>query len=158
MAQDGGYDTLAANAFVYGEKLVRGTPVLWPVLAFSASKASRDLKIRVAHFYSVDGDNGQDLEAVGWRFEPPEDETGAHSYYHAQPISAFDTGGRWRLPTASVLNESCPAFPLLAESPVSLLAALLVSLYGRVHVGAMLRDVQLREYVRPIVRKLEPWL
>jgi hypothetical protein len=159
MGQDSGYDTLTSNAFIYAERLRRGTPVLWPVLSFTAGRASRDLKVRAAFFYTVADERGREtVQAVGWRFEPPEDLEGSHSYYHAQPISSFDSGGRWHLPTAGVLNEVCPAFPLLAHGPVSLLTAVLVSFYGKTHVGRMLADSQLRECVRPIVAKLEPWL
>jgi hypothetical protein len=159
MRPDEGYDTLNSGAFVYGEKTPRGSPALWPVLAVKAGRASRNLKIRVALFYASQNESGDEtLQALGWRFEPPEDVDGAHSYYHAQPISSFDSSGRWRLPTSGAVNHAYPAFPLRATDSLTLLTALLVSLYGRTNVGAMLNDSQLRQHIRPVVKNLEPWL
>lgn len=159
MGGEDGYDTLEASAFIYAEQVPRGHPVLWPVMAFNAGRVSRNLKVRVALFYSAfDGSGKESPGAVGWRFEPPEDDTGSHSYYHAQPISSFDRSGRWRLPIEATINEVYPAFPLRAQSSVGLLAGMLVSLYGRVRARELLSDPGLRRDLRPVLTSLDPWL
>lgn len=154
-----GYDTCAERAFVYANEIRRGTPVLWPVLAFSAERSSRRLKVRAAFFYEAINDSDEpDSFALGWRLEPPEDEDGSHSYYHAQPISAWDTSGTRNLPIIGSLNESYPAFPILAADSVSLLAAALVAMYGRVETRNILSDPQIRESLQPVRKKVERWL
>src|SRR5215468_10176199 len=46
-----GYDTYTSRAYVYAERVPRGVPVLWPVLAFAADRASQRLKVRLVLFY-----------------------------------------------------------------------------------------------------------
>lgn len=154
-----GYDTCESRAFVYADVIRRGNPVLWPVLAFSAERASHRLKIRAALFYEASGSSSEmGISAVGWRLEPPEDSDGAHSYYHAQPISEWDNSGKQKLPVVDNINEVYPAFPIAAADSISLLAALLVSLYGRVETRNILGDSQLQRYIRPMYRRLGQWL
>jgi hypothetical protein len=130
------------------------------VLAFSAQRASQRLKIRAALFYQeIDHSGESKTFAVGWRLEPPEDTDGEHSYYHAQPISAWDASGTRRLPIAgNSLNESYPAFPIDAADSISLLVAMFVTMYGRIGTRNMLGDSQIRDAVRPVYRKIERWL
>jgi hypothetical protein len=156
---DGGYDTCVSRAFVYAETIPRGQPALWPVLAFSAQRASRQLKVRAALFFegTDDSDAGRPL-ATGWRFEPPEGAVGAHAYYHAQPITAWDTSGNRKLPVKSQCNEVFPAFPLKAEDSISLLTGVLVSLYGKTSTQAILAEPQLRRVINPVRSKIEAWL
>jgi len=160
-----GYDTASSRAFVYAEVVPRGTPVLWPVLAFAADRASRNLKIRAALFHeSPDDSIRSGPVAVGWRFEPPEGPEspegpeGAHSYCHAQPISSWDKSEKNRLPIYGIINQSQPAFPLIAGGPVSLLAGVLVSLYGKTRAADFLSDSQIRRFVVPVLAKVSPWL
>jgi hypothetical protein len=160
-----GYDTASSRAFVYAEVVPRGSPVLWPVLAFAADKASRNLKIRAALFHeSPDTAARAGPVAVGWRFEPPEGSgatgcpEGSHSYYHAQPISSWDKSERNRLPVYGVINQSQPAFPLIAEGSVSLLVGVLVSLYGKTRAVDLLSDTQIRRFIAPVLAKVSPWL
>jgi hypothetical protein len=159
LTMEPGYDTYRARAFVYLERVPRGLPVLWPVLAFEADRASQQLKVRVALFYeeedTVSGES--QLRAIGWRFEPPEDADGAHSYYHAQPIIAWERDSDY-LPRYGSVNDNYPAFPLLAQDSISLLVAVLVALYGRVLTREMLGDSQIGDSIRPIRRRLDPWL
>lgn len=159
-----GYDTCESRAFVYAEAVPRGTPKLWPVLAFAADRASRRLKVRAALFFESEETRGRRTRtirrprAVGWRFEPPEDSSGSHSYYHAQPISAWDNSGDRPLPIYGVLNEVYPAFPLIAADSISLLAGMLVSLYGRTRARNMLSDSQITDIINPVRPKIEEWL
>jgi hypothetical protein len=154
-----GYDTCASMAFVYANAVPRGHPVLWPVLAFSADRASQRLKIRSALFYEAIGCSGEtETFAVGWRLEPPEDVDGTHSYYHAQPISEWDNSGTRKLPVATEVNEVQPAFPIAAADSISMLAAMLVSLYGRIEARNILSDSQIRGAVRLVYKRIEQWL
>ena len=155
-----GYDTCGSHAFVYAEVLPRGTPKLWPVLAFAADRASQRLKVRAALFFEAEEEStGRGRpRAVGWRFEPPEDVKGSHSYYHAQPISAWDNSGDLKLPIYGLLNEVYPAFPLIAADSISLLAGMLVSLYGRTVARKLLSDSEIADTINPIRPKIETWL
>lgn len=155
---DSAYDTFESRAFVYAKRVPRGRPVLWPVLAFAADRASQRLKVRVALFFEDGSETGRAAPlAVGWRFEPPEDETGEHSYYHAQPISSWDVARSGPLPICGNLNDIYPTIPLAAKDSLSLLCAVLASLYGRLGVRDILSDSQVRRSVRPVQQKLESW-
>jgi hypothetical protein len=156
---EAGFDTLASRRFVYGPALSRGSPRLWPVMAFSAEEGCRDLRARVGLFFGDASPPVEDerVSAVAWRFEPPEDSSGSHSYYHAQPISAWTTGFS-NLPVALPLNESYPAFPLLADDPLGLLAAVLISLYGRTYVARLLANSDMLQFISPVKAKLWRWI
>ena len=160
IGMEDGYDTCESRAFVYAEVIPRGTPRLWPVLAFAADRASRRLKVRAALFFEAEEETAgrRRPRAVGWRFEPPEDSIGAHSYYHAQPISAWDNSGDRTLPIYGILNEVYPAFPLRAADSISLLAGMLVSLYGRIGARDLLGDSQIADSINPVRSKIESWL
>ena len=156
---DDSYNTFKSRAFVYAKRVPRGNPVLWPVLAFAADGASRRLKISAALFFEGETDAGRiQPAAVGWRFEPPEDETGEHSYYHVQPISSWDVAGTRTLPIQGKLNDNYPAIPVAARDSLSLLAAVLVSLYGRVDVKQIFNDARVKGDISPVRDKLDPWL
>jgi hypothetical protein len=154
---DDGFDTYSSHAFVYGPIVDQGTPKLWPVLTFSGDRGCDNLRVRVALFFDqlgadpASGDEGAQLaRGVAWRFEPPEGATGAHCYYHAQPISSWDKTGSGRLPVHLPVNESQPGFPLMAEDSVSLLAAVLVSIYGHAYTAdEIFGDLHFRRDVRP---------
>ena len=81
-------------------------------------------------------------ESVGYRFETPEGPSGIHSYYHAQPIVGWASGD------ASIsshnVNQSQPAFPVDADSPVTLLMAAVLSCYGLDEVAKLTRDASLQ--------------
>lgn len=153
MGSSNGFDTKKVRAFVYAPRIERNTPALWPVMAFSAGNGFDNFRIRVALFFQASSHDDMELSAwsegdgpwaVAWRFEPPEGVAGAHCYYHAQPISAWDIDSG-RLPVALPLNESHPAFPLIAADCVGLLAAMLVSLYGHEWTKRFLGDRSLRQ-------------
>jgi hypothetical protein len=149
------FDTYTSNAFVYGPVVDRGVPKLWPVMTFSGDRGCDNLRVRVALFFdglssNSGGDQRQSVQAVGWRFEPPEGASGAHCYYHAQPISSWNKTSSGRLPVHLPLNESHPAFPLKADDPVSLLAAVLVSVYGHAYThDEIFGSLSFRRDIRP---------
>ena len=150
------YDTYGASAFVYADKVPRGVPVLWPVLAFEADRASQRLKIRAALFHEDVEFGGARPRAVAWRFEPPEGPDSAHSYFHAQPILAWERDSD-NLPVWAV-NDNYPAFPLMAGDSIGLLTAVLVSLYGRRNTRELLGDSQIQDSITPIRKRLVQWL
>ena len=161
LRRDEGFDTSESRAYVYAPTVDRGTPRLWPVMAFSGGPASVGLRIRVALFFELSDPVGasaaegpQTPRAVGWRFEPPEGAVGAHCYYHAQPISSWNNRDSGRLPVAVPLNESHPGFPLMAEDSVGLLAAVLVSLYGHEWASVFLADRDIRRDIVPVAASL----
>jgi hypothetical protein len=168
MSSGDGFDTYRANAFVYGPVVERGTPKLWPVMAFAGDRGCDNLRVRVALFFDrLDFDSESDdgrrssARAVAWRFEPPEGDKGAHCYYHAQPISSWDKTSSGRLPVHLPLNESQPGFPLKAEDPVSLLVAVLVSVYGHSYTnGTLFSNLNFLRDIRPAresLRYLKLW-
>ncbi len=70
-------------------------------------------------------------QAVGFRFEAPTALTGAHCYWHAQPMRSYDRAGSPTLPSRTMWQPvSIPAFPLDAKGPIGLVMCLLISLYG----------------------------
>jgi len=156
----GGFNTYSARAFVYGPLIDRNTPALWPVMAFSAGYRFTNFRIRLALFFDPSPEEEEKHKAVAWRYEPPEGDTGAHCYYHSQPISSWDNNESGRLPVARPLNESHPAFPLMADDAPGLLVAMMVSLYGhestKKFLGAstLRRDVLL---VKSSLSKLRLW-
>ena len=140
-----GFNTTRTNSFVYAPQIKRGTPMLWPVMAFSAGQGFADLRIRVALFHNQSPKAaGSDDTAVAYRFEPPEGDKGTHCYYHVQPISRWDNDESAQLPVAQPLNESHPAFPLRARDSVGLLGEVLVSLYGHEFTQRFLGHASLR--------------
>jgi len=152
-----GFNTYDSNAFVYGPIIDSGTPRLWPVMTFSGDKGSDNLRVRVALFFdesgggtSSDDGRGRRVQAVAWRFEPPEGDRGAHCFYHAQPIWSWNKTSAGRLPVAVPVNVSQPGFPLMAEDPVGLLAAALVSLYGHAYTNdTIFGDLNFRRDIHP---------
>lgn len=70
--------------------------------------------------------------AVGFRFEMSEGPNSIHCYPHAQLITAWGLGGKdWmNLPTPNWLPISYPALPLDVRTPLGLVIAMFVSLYG----------------------------
>jgi hypothetical protein len=154
-----GFNTTDTNSFVYAPQIRRGTPTLWPIMAFSAGKGFADLRIRVALFHHQSsraaGSDDARPAAVAYRFEPPEGDRGAHCYYHVQPISRWDNDESAQLPVAQPLNESHPAFPLRARDSVGLLGEVLVSLYGHEFTQKFLGHASLRNDIARVKGSFE---
>lgn len=154
-----GFNTTKTNSFVYAPQIRRGTPTLWPVMAFSAGQGFADLRIRVALFHhqssNATGPGDARPAAVAYRFEPPEGDTGAHCYYHVQPISRWDNDESTQLPVAWPLNESHPAFPLRARDSIGLLGEVLVSLYGHEFTRKFLGHASLRNDIARVKDSFE---
>jgi hypothetical protein len=133
-------DTISSGKWLYLEPVVAEDDAL-PVMAVHCaieSGGSVRLRLRLGLFRStiVSSATGEattsKTEAVGYRFESPEDAVGPHSYYHVQRISAYDIDGTYGLPGAgNIWNPAGqPAFPLDTDNAVGLVLCLLVTLYG----------------------------
>lgn len=108
-------------------------PVLSVKCNLSASVAL--LKLRLMLFCSDDGCDG--LCGIGFRLETPQGgESDPHNFYHAQLIRTLEPPSRDEeepdVECPVWVPETQPSFPLVAQSPVSLLLCLLMTLYGAV--------------------------
>lgn len=96
------------------------------------------LRLRVAIYYK----NGDvdDLKAVGYRFETPEN-AARHAFHHAQPIAKFAGNADSFLPgLPEHALDDAPSLPLFAKDPIGLFACMLVSLYGLDVGGLMAKE------------------
>ncbi|MCG3207159.1 MAG: hypothetical protein FOGNACKC_00759 [Anaerolineae bacterium] len=83
------------------------------------------------------GEAGQKPYGLAFRFESPENEhyekqtkdEGLHDFYHAQLITGFSYGPDLEIPPW--VPDSQPSFPLLADDPLTLVFAMLMTLYGK---------------------------
>lgn len=123
------------HRYIFLEPVLKPDRML-PVMAlnYDFGKKVPELKLRLTLFHLHKGQ----LHAFGLRFETPESNDN-HKYYHAQlikPPSGFTSSGgsqRW-------LPETQPCLVLHAEDEISLLACLLVSLYGLEYAKRLLRE------------------
>jgi hypothetical protein len=76
--------------------------------------------------------------AIGLRFEMPEGADGLHSYFHTQLCRHFRGETALFPGCPEWLPDQHPAIPVDADGPLSLLIALLKSLYG----NTLLRDLR----------------
>ena len=83
-------------------------------------------------------DQEKKLQGIGFRFESPEIEQydndtqaneGMHDFYHAQLITGFCYGPLVEIPNWLPVTQ--PSFPLPADDPITLVLALLLTLYGK---------------------------
>ena len=117
-----------------------------PVLSIKYDFAADPVEFRIrAGLFALGRDS------VGYRFETPEDSVGIHSYYHAQPIVGWASGGRDI--SSHDVNTSQPAFPIDADSPVTLLLAAVLACYGLDKVAKLVQDTslqRLKSYLRNV--------
>lgn len=84
------------------------------------------------------------FRGAGFRFESPEGadhEASEHGYYHAQRCETYTRDG----PSAHVespISARLPAFPLYAGTPIELLIATLVSVFGRNQAEAVIESLK----------------
>lgn len=126
-----------------------------PVLSFGYDfrRSHPEFRLRLALFLLEEEEGKSELRAIGYRFESPEGE-GIHHYYHAQIINAFEKGSeQWRIPCPRWLPTKQPAFALDACSPVTLIASMLISIYGLSFV-AELQQARFGRQFEPHLAKL----
>jgi hypothetical protein len=102
-----------------------------PILTVKADFASAapELRVRVALF--MRSEESEPPRAMGYRFETPESDTGAHAFYHVQHITSFrKDGDQWPFPSVSWTPTKQPSVPLMAQNPVELLLCVFCSMYG----------------------------
>jgi hypothetical protein len=137
----------AADHYLFGP--VSSVGGIWlPVIsvAWDFEHDPAVLRFRVALFVEHEGK----LAASGQRYETPEGIDGMHNYCHVQPIAAFGKGGSL-LPGPAPVNESQPAIPLDARSPVSVILAALIALYGIDFIRTALRGAQsAQQYIQDV--------
>ncbi len=115
--------------FVYFEaSSIGGWFIPVATVAFDFGDEPCTLRLRIGLF-------GAKGERAGYRFETPEGKTGAHSYYHAQPIRGWTSDDTDI--TSEGINCRQPAFPIDANSPVTLVLASVLACYG----AGYLRDL-----------------
>lgn len=134
---DNVYGTFPNKDFLYLNPVTNNiimVPILWIECDFSRLTP----KIRILlGLFTLDNDVDEEkrFKGLGYRFETPEGQSsngsGIHNYYHVQIIRSLR--GTYFPPQkySEWLPESQPAFPLDCQSPIQLLLALLVALYGR---------------------------
>lgn len=126
------FNCLSHGKFVILEPVSLGGWMI-PVLSFGYDfrRSHPEFRIRLALFLFEKSEGKTELRAIGYRFESPEGE-GNHHFYHAQLIRAFEKNNeQLRLPGPAWLPTKQPAFALDANSPGTLIACLLISIYGR---------------------------
>lgn len=115
-------------------KPIPADQILVPLLTMSTNfdLTPHTVKIKLGVFLK----HKNQLHAFGYRFESPEPKID-HHYYHLQPIRGFDTSIPFLTKHVNELMwfpERCPTIPLDASNSVSLLLALLISLYGKSYI------------------------
>lgn len=126
----------ASNRFIFLPACDRGGWFI-PVLSINYNFAADPAELRIrAGLFAVERDH------VGYRFETPEGPSGIHCYYHAQPIVGWVSGDTSI--SRHDVNQSQPAFPIDADSPVTLLMAAVLSCYGLDKVAELTRDASLQ--------------
>ena len=133
-------DLLAKGKYLYLEPTPKSKKAssIQPVVGVDYDWSLPDrpnISLRVGLFgYSVEAP----LAAIGIRFETPLDTKAPHNYHHAQLFSRFlkPAPGVELLPSCPPwLPDTFPGLPLPTNSPVGLVACLLISLYGTNYSG-----------------------
>lgn len=125
--------TRLANGYIYLDHVERGPTI--PVLTFECdfARPKPEVRLRVVLLRARRNGASKSPTQVGYRFETPETGTPGgtdvvmHAYYHAQHLEKV---GQTALDLEPGSSSECPAFPLDAKCPVTLVFALLISLYG----------------------------
>lgn len=116
------FNSTSEGGFVRLWPLPRGNR-LTPVLAYVYDwDDPRHFSLRVGIFC----EHGGRARAIGLRFESG---TGRHGFWHAQFIREYDRA-KYSLPTELWIPDAEPTIPVAAHSPLQLVFAFLVSMYG----------------------------
>lgn len=142
LAQGAGDPARDDGAFLHAPPILKGTPVLWPVMApVWDEEGLRSVRVGLFGF--------RPRSAVGWRFEEPSAApvpnekqlaaakrdgvplalTSAHGFFHAQPITEIHDG-RALIDYQPPLNCTQPAFVLDVPAPPYFPWVIMTSLYG----------------------------
>lgn len=109
-------------------------------------------------------EEGKKPRGLAFRFESPENEhyeeesnEGLHDFYHVQFIKGFEYGPEFEIPQWVPMSQ--PSFPLLADDPLTLVFALLMTLYGKKYCWDFYnRHVANLPELEPSIQKLHTWV
>jgi len=112
------------------------------------------ISYRIGMIHIKDVDTNPIPECFGIRYEIGVPGS-SHAYCHSQiTLNPFVLGGP-PLPSLPLyLPEQTPCFPLLARCPVSLLLAVLVSLYGRIKGHEIISDIELAQEYTDLINQV----
>ena len=109
-------------------------------------------------------EEGREPRGLAFRFESPENEhyeedsnEGLHDFYHVQFIKGFEYGPEFEIPQWVPMSQ--PSFPLLANDPLTLVFALLMTLYGKKYCWDFYnRHVANLPELESSIQKLHAWV
>jgi hypothetical protein len=138
--RESGIATIGNRGIRLPEKRVDGVswaPILWIV---ETSRGDHRLQMVIAG-------NGRPF---GYRWEPPEGATAPdHDFWHAQPITAIKIAAQPAVTFGGGdISTRVPMFPIDARDRLSLLDALLVSIYGPAYLERYVNDSALRQSIQ----------
>ncbi len=133
------YSMFADAQFVHLEAIDNDGWML-PILSIRWNFAAKpiEFRVRVALFLLSRAGSEADTQAIAFRIEAREGMIGVHCYPHAQLIRQWEIGStRFAIPSPQWLPMSFPAWPMDCSeaSPVGLLVAVFVTLYGANFIG-----------------------
>lgn len=135
------------------EKNSRFVPVL--SLKCNLDETTANIKLRVFLVCRDEDEGDARLRGIGFRLEGPEGAgEGRHNFYHAQFIQNLETGlYAERGPNIEILHwlpETQPAFPLIAEDPLTLVLSLFLSLYDVRFCWSFVNEYQVPNLKSPL--------
>jgi hypothetical protein len=113
------------------------------------------------------GKEGQQPYGLAFRFESPENEhyehkvdnegEGLHDFYHVQLITGLSYGPNLEIPKWVPVSQ--PSFPLLADDPLTLVFAILMTLYGKKYCWDFyIKHAANLPALGPRIKKLHTWV
>ncbi len=115
-------------------------------MKFNFGRSIPEFRCRLGLFLQ----NNEQLVAIGYRFESPEDAVGIHYYHHVQIIQGFEKENPFPPPEFNEwLPDSQPAFPIDSKNSVQTLLCLLVSLYGKDYPSQIARNPYFTNQLKP---------
>ncbi len=147
-----------------------------PILSLKCTLNETKTAIRLHVMLISHGGDEQPFHGIGFRLDSPESQQqneqdedddeeekkkknkdGRHDFYHAQLIRGFGWGPNVENPDWLPCTQ--PSFPLLADDPVTLVFALLLTLYGKKYC----RDFYIKHSsnlpdLGRYMEKLQPWI
>jgi hypothetical protein len=146
------------NKVFYLPPLEKGDAEFVPALSMKCDikDNASDLELRVM-LVRRDESNGK-LQGIGFRLESPEGKgEGRHDFYHAQLIKGFRNGKD--VESIPWLPDSQPSFPILARNPITMVLALLITLYGKNYCWEFYTTHSLhRADIKRYMEELNEWI
>jgi hypothetical protein len=111
------------------------------------------------------GEEHQKPYGLAFRFESPESEQyeeqsgneGVHDFYHVQLMTGFSYGPDLEIPQWVPVSQ--PSFPLPADDPLTLVFALLMTLYGKKYCWEFYnKHAPYLPELGPCMKKLHSWV